>query len=65
MRHMTPSKALCASSPATAENFAVANGTRISLRQIRADDRAGLAALFTRLFPESRYRRFLSRVRLF
>ena len=38
----------------------VANGTRISLRQVGADDHAALAALFARLTPESRYQRFLS-----
>ena len=38
----------------------VADGTRISLRQIGADDRAGMAALFARLTPQSRHRRFLS-----
>ena len=38
----------------------VANGTRISLRQVGAGDRAGMAALFARLTPESRHRRFLS-----
>lgn len=32
----------------------------IIFRQLRADDRDGLAALFARLSPESRYRRFLS-----
>ena len=57
---MTLSKALCASSAAAAESLVVANGTRISLRQLGADDRAGMAALFARLTPESRYQRFLS-----
>jgi RimJ/RimL family protein N-acetyltransferase len=36
------------------------NGAQISLRQLGATDRAGFAALFSRLSPESRYRRFLS-----
>ena len=57
---MTPSKALCTSSAAAAESLVVADGTRISLRQLGTDDRAGLAALFARLSPESRYQRFLS-----
>jgi RimJ/RimL family protein N-acetyltransferase len=57
---VTLSKALCASSAAAAESLVVANGTRISLRQLGADDRAGMAALFARLTPESRYQRFLS-----
>jgi RimJ/RimL family protein N-acetyltransferase len=38
----------------------VADGTRLRLRPIGSDDRDGLAALFARLSPESRYRRFLS-----
>ena len=57
---MTPSKALCASSAAAAESLVVANGTRISFRQLGPGDRAGLADLFGRLSPESRRRRFLS-----
>ena len=57
---MTLSKALCASSAAPAESFVVSNGTRISLRKVGPCDRAGLAALFARLTPESRYQRFLS-----
>jgi RimJ/RimL family protein N-acetyltransferase len=40
--------------------LAVANGTRISLRRVDADDRTGLAALFARLSPQSRHQRFLS-----
>ena len=42
MRHMTARNALCASSAARAESLAAANGTRISLRQVGADDRAGI-----------------------
>jgi hypothetical protein len=38
----------------------VANGTRISLRQVGADDHAALAAPFARLTPEPRDQRFLS-----
>ena len=57
---MTLSKALCASSAAVAESLVVADGTRFSLRQVGTRDRAGLAALFARLTPESRYQRFLS-----
>ena len=48
---MTARGTLCASSPAAAESFVVANGTRISLRQIGADDRAGMAALFAQPQP--------------
>lgn len=36
------------------------DGTRLRLRLIDCRDRAGVAALFARLSPESRYRRFLS-----
>ena len=57
---MTLSTALCASSAAAGESLVVADGTRISLRQVGTGDRAGLASLFARLTPESRYRRFLS-----
>jgi protein lysine acetyltransferase len=36
------------------------DGTRLRLRPLGSDDRAGLAGLFARLSPESRRRRFLS-----
>ena len=42
------------------DGLVLADGTRLLLRPLSADDRAGLAALFARLTPESRYRRFLS-----
>jgi acetate---CoA ligase (ADP-forming) len=38
----------------------LADGTRLRFRPIGPDDRDGLAALFSRLTPESRRRRFLS-----
>ena len=57
---MTLSKALCTSSAAALQSFVVANGARISLRQVGAGDRAGLTALFARLSTESRHQRFLS-----
>jgi RimJ/RimL family protein N-acetyltransferase len=38
----------------------LADGTRLQLRPLGSDDRDGVAALFARLSPESRYRRFLS-----
>ena len=38
----------------------VANGMRISLRQVGEDNRAALAALFASLSPQSRHQRFLS-----
>jgi RimJ/RimL family protein N-acetyltransferase len=40
--------------------LALADGTRLRLRPLGSDDRDGVAALFARLSPESRYRRFLS-----
>jgi len=45
---------------AAADTLALADGTRLSLRQVGAGDRAGFAALFAGLTPESRYQRFLS-----
>lgn len=36
------------------------DGTRLRLRPLSSGDRDGVAALFARLSPESRYRRFLS-----
>jgi RimJ/RimL family protein N-acetyltransferase len=38
----------------------LADGTRLALRPLGSADRDGVAALFARLSPESRYRRFLS-----
>ena len=49
-----------ASTAAPLESLVLANGNGISLRQVGPGDRDGLAALFARLTPESRYRRFLS-----
>ena len=63
MRRVTLPKALCASSAAAADptdTLLVADGTRLLLRSIGSDDRDQVAALFARLSPESRYRRFLS-----
>ena len=42
------------------DTLLVADGTRLLLRPIGSDDRDQVAALFARLSPESRYRRFLS-----
>jgi RimJ/RimL family protein N-acetyltransferase len=41
------------------DELVLADGTVLRLRAIGAGDREGLAALFTRLSPESRRRRFL------
>ena len=60
MRHMTVRGTLSASRAGEAEVLVVGDGTRISLRQVRAEDRDRLAALFARLSPQSRYWRFLS-----
>jgi GNAT superfamily N-acetyltransferase len=49
------------SNPAnTADAVALANGTQLRLRAVDSDDGERLAALFARLSPQSRYRRFLS-----
>src|SRR5437868_5145031 len=40
--------------------WALLDGTRLQVRPLGGGDRNGLAALFTRLSPRSRYRRFLS-----
>jgi RimJ/RimL family protein N-acetyltransferase len=45
---------------ATPRVLEMSNGTRISVRPLRADDRAAFATLFGRLSPDSRLRRFLS-----
>jgi RimJ/RimL family protein N-acetyltransferase len=42
------------------DTLALPDGTRLALRPIRAEDRDGLAALFGRLSPESRRKRFLT-----
>jgi RimJ/RimL family protein N-acetyltransferase len=47
-------------SAGAADTVTLANGTRLSLRQVGAGDRAGFAAMFAGLTPESRYHRFLS-----
>jgi RimJ/RimL family protein N-acetyltransferase len=49
-----------ASSVEPTQVLILANGTRLALRPLSAGDRDGVAALFARLSPESRYRRFLS-----
>jgi RimJ/RimL family protein N-acetyltransferase len=43
---------------AAAQAVAIAASPRIETRPLRPDDRVGLAQLFERLSPESRYRRF-------
>jgi GNAT superfamily N-acetyltransferase len=48
----------CSVGPANA--LVLADGMWLRLRPLGCDDRDGLAALFARLSPESRYRRFLS-----
>jgi GNAT superfamily N-acetyltransferase len=44
----------------TGDVLALAGGTRVALRPIGAGDGDGLAALFARLSPQSRQRRFMS-----
>jgi RimJ/RimL family protein N-acetyltransferase len=43
-----------------ANQLVMSNGTRVSVRPLGPEDRAGFATLFGRLSPESRLRRFLS-----
>jgi GNAT superfamily N-acetyltransferase len=43
-----------------ADELVLADGMRLSLRPLDCEDRDRLVALFARLSPESRYRRFLS-----
>jgi GNAT superfamily N-acetyltransferase len=47
-------------SPGQADALVLGDGTRLRLRPVGPHDRDGLAKLFARLGPESRYRRFLS-----
>jgi ribosomal protein S18 acetylase RimI-like enzyme len=49
-----------ASSAGPADVLVLADGTRLGLRPLGCEDRAGIAALFAGLSPESRYRRFLT-----
>jgi RimJ/RimL family protein N-acetyltransferase len=49
-----------ASSAGPTDALILADGTRLRLRPLGSEDRDGFAALFARLSPESRYRRFLS-----
>ena len=49
-----------ASSAGPNEVLVLADGTRLRLRPLVSEDRDGFAALFARLSPESRYRRFLT-----
>ena len=55
-----PSTILQASCAAASTALVLADGTHLRVRPIGSGDRDGLAALFARLTPESRRRRFLS-----
>jgi RimJ/RimL family protein N-acetyltransferase len=46
--------------PAWADTLVVLDGTRIGFRPVDPEDRDGLAVLFERMSPQSRYRRYLS-----
>ena len=59
LARLTPA-ILRASSAEPTGALVLSDGTRLSLRPICSDDRDGFAALFARLTPESRRRRFLS-----
>ncbi|MFZ0088038.1 MAG: GNAT family N-acetyltransferase [Solirubrobacteraceae bacterium] len=54
------SQSVRASSAGPTDVLVLADGTRLRLRPLGSEDRDGFAALFARLSPESRYRRFLS-----
>jgi GNAT superfamily N-acetyltransferase len=58
--HASEPMAPRASSGWPADVLVLADGRRLRIRPLGPADRAGLAALFDRLSPESRYRRFLS-----
>jgi RimJ/RimL family protein N-acetyltransferase len=49
-----------ASSAEGTDELVLGDGTRLALRPLKSNDRDGVAALFARLTPESRRRRFLS-----
>jgi RimJ/RimL family protein N-acetyltransferase len=49
-----------ASGPAPSDTLVLADGTRLGFRPLSSGDRQRFAALFARLTPESRHRRFLS-----
>ncbi|MFZ1995643.1 MAG: GNAT family N-acetyltransferase [Solirubrobacteraceae bacterium] len=49
-----------ASSAGPTDVLVLADGTRLRVRPLGSEDRDGFAALFARLSPQSRYRRFLS-----
>jgi RimJ/RimL family protein N-acetyltransferase len=59
MQHMTTRPTARAVSAAAA-TWMMGDGPEVSLRPLGPGDRDGLAALFARLTPESRYQRFLS-----
>jgi RimJ/RimL family protein N-acetyltransferase len=56
---LTATSVLTSSAEPT-DSLVLGDGTRLRLRPLGSEDRDGVAALFARLSPESRYRRFLS-----
>src|SRR5207302_4711683 len=46
--------------PAWSDTLVLADATRIGFRPVGPEDRDGLADLFERMSPQSRYRRYLS-----
>ena len=62
-RELMATTSVRASSAEPTDTLVLADGTRLALRPLGSEDRDGVAALFARLSPESRYRRFLSRKR--
>lgn len=57
---LTTTTSVLAASAEPTDLLVLADGTRLALRPLGSEDRDGVAALFARLSPESRYRRFLS-----
>jgi hypothetical protein len=59
-RGLMSATALIITPPAWSDTLVLVDGTRIGFRPVDRDDRNGLALLFTRMSPQSRYRRYLS-----
>jgi RimJ/RimL family protein N-acetyltransferase len=59
-RELGAATSVRASSAEPTDVLVLADGTQLGFRPLGSGDRDGVAALFARLGPESRYRRFLS-----
>jgi RimJ/RimL family protein N-acetyltransferase len=60
LRELGAATSVRTSSAEPTDVLILADGTRLGFRPLGCEDRDGVAALFDRLSPESRYRRFLS-----